>query len=59
LDFRRKKECGLGVPFIGSRALVGRVNKELLERKDANGISVRKALQDFGLNPNEIFQKRR
>jgi allantoate deiminase len=30
------------------------VDEELLGRKDANGISVRKAIQDFGLNPNEI-----
>jgi allantoate deiminase len=43
-----------GVPFIGSRALVGRVDEELLGRKDARGISVRKAIQDFGLNPDEI-----
>jgi allantoate deiminase len=43
-----------GVPFIGSRALVGRVDEELLGRKDERGISVRKAIQDFGLNPNEI-----
>jgi len=42
------------VPFIGSRALVGRVDEELLGRKDERGISVRKAIQDFGLNPNEI-----
>src|SRR5205814_8621791 len=43
-----------GVPFIGSRALVGRVDEELLGRKDERGISVRKAIQDFGLNPNDI-----
>src|SRR5439155_244175 len=38
----------------GSRSLVGRVDEELLGRKDANGVSVREAIQDFGLNANEI-----
>jgi allantoate deiminase len=33
---------------------VGRVDEELLCRKDERGIPVRKAIQDFGLNPNEI-----
>ena len=33
---------------------MGRVDEELLGRNDANGISVRKAIQDFGLNPNEL-----
>jgi len=32
----------------------GRVDDELLDRKDERGISVRKAIQDFGLNQNEI-----
>jgi len=54
VGFSEEEGVRFGVPFIGSRALVGRVDEELLERKDANGISVRKALQDFGLNPNDI-----
>jgi allantoate deiminase len=43
-----------GTPFIGSRALVGRLDEELLNRRDANGISVRTAIKNFGLNPSEI-----
>jgi allantoate deiminase len=54
VGFSEEEGVRFGVPFIGSRALVGRVDEELLGRKDANGISVRKAIQDFGLNPNEI-----
>jgi allantoate deiminase len=53
LGFSEEEGVRFGVPFIGSRALVGRVDEELLGRKDANGISVRKAIQDFGLNPDE------
>jgi allantoate deiminase len=52
--FSEEEGVRFGVPFIGSRALVGRVDEELLGRKDENRISVRKAIQDFGLNPNEI-----
>ena len=52
--FSEEEGVRFGVPFIGSRALVNKVDDELLERKDERGISVRKAIQDFGLNPNEI-----
>lgn len=41
-------------PFIGSRALVGRLDEELLNRQDADGISVRAAIENFGLNPADI-----
>ncbi len=54
IGFSEEEGVRFGVPFIGSRALVGRVDEELLGRKDANGISIRKAIQDFGLKPNEI-----
>src|SRR5467141_1456265 len=54
VGFSEEEGVRFGVPFIGSRALVGHVDDELLGRKDADGISVRKAIQDFGLNPNDI-----
>jgi len=54
IGFSEEEGVRFGVPFIGSRALVGRVDEELLGRKDDRGISVRQAIQDFGLNPNEI-----
>jgi allantoate deiminase len=54
IGFSEEEGVRFGVPFIGSRALVGRVDEELLGRKDANGIPVRKAIQDFGLNSSEI-----
>jgi allantoate deiminase len=43
-----------GTPFIGSRALMGRLDEKLLARKDLRGISVRNAIEEFGLNPQEI-----
>jgi allantoate deiminase len=35
---------------------VGRLDADLLDRKDSQDISVRKAIEDFGLNPAEIPQ---
>jgi allantoate deiminase len=47
-----------GRPFIGSRALVGRLDDELLNSCDASGISVRQAIENFGLRVAEIPQAR-
>jgi allantoate deiminase len=54
IGFSEEEGVRFGVPFIGSRALVGKVDEELLNRHDEHGVSVRKAIQDFGLNVNDI-----
>jgi allantoate deiminase len=54
--FSEEEGVRFGTPFIGSRALVGRVDDELLSIADAKGISVRKAIEQFGLNSREIPQ---
>jgi allantoate deiminase len=54
VGFSEEEGVRFGTPFIGSRALVGRVDEELLRREDAHGISVRAAMEDFGLKPAEI-----
>jgi allantoate deiminase len=54
VGFSEEEGVRFGVPFIGSRALIGTLDQALLESKDAKGISVRKAIEDFGLNPGEI-----
>jgi allantoate deiminase len=41
-------------PFIGSRAMVGRLGPELLTLKDDDGISLAAALTLFGLDPQKI-----
>ena len=38
-------------PFIGSRALVGRLDSELLATRDGDGIPLAQALTSFGLDP--------
>jgi allantoate deiminase len=56
VGFSEEEGVRFGVPFIGSRALVGRLDDELLKVEDGRGISVRKAIEEFGLNPAEIPQ---
>jgi allantoate deiminase len=54
VGFSEEEGVRFGLPFIGSRALVGTLEEELLNRQDADGISVRDAIRNFGLNPSEI-----
>ena len=54
IGFSEEEGVRFGTPFIGSRALVGRLDEELLNRRDAKGISVQTAIEHFGLNPTEI-----
>lgn len=56
VGFSEEEGVRFGTPFIGSRALVGRLDQQLLDVHDAQGISVRKAIEEFGLNPEEIPQ---
>ena len=58
IGFSEEEGVRFGVPFIGSRALVGRVHEALLATKDGQGISVREAIEQFGLNPGEISSAR-
>jgi allantoate deiminase len=53
IGFSEEEGVRFRLPFIGSRALVGRLDDELLNRRDANEISVRTAIKNFGLNPAE------
>jgi allantoate deiminase len=54
--FSEEEGVRFGTPFIGSRALVGRLDQELLDTRDAQGISVQEAIESFGLNPKKLPQ---
>ncbi len=56
IGFSEEEGVRFGTPFIGSRALVGRLDDKLLSVQDARGISLRKAIEDFGLSTDEIPQ---
>jgi allantoate deiminase len=54
VGFSEEEGVRFGVPFIGSRALVGKLDEELLVRRDAKGITVREAIRQFGLDDRRI-----
>jgi allantoate deiminase len=56
IAFSEEEGVRFGTPFIGSRALVGRLDDQLLNIHDAQGITVRQAIENFGLNPGNIPQ---
>src|SRR6202051_2042566 len=56
IGFSEEEGVRFGAPFIGSRALCGKLDDGLLNRTDAKGVSVRTAIENFGLKPAEISQ---
>jgi allantoate deiminase len=54
VGFSEEEGVRFGVPFLGSRALVGRVDAETLQLRDSNGVSVEKTIRQFGLNPDDV-----
>jgi allantoate deiminase len=56
VGFSEEEGVRFGTPFIGSRALVGTLDEQFLNCQDRNGISIRAAIENFGLNPAEIPQ---
>ena len=52
--FSEEEGVRFGAPFLGSRALIGALDDNLLDRRDADGISVREAIQNFGLDPAQL-----
>jgi len=53
IGFSEEEGVRFGVPFIGSRALVGDA-RSVLTCTDAAGVSVRAALQAYGLDPEQL-----
>ena len=54
VGFSEEEGVRFGVPFLGSRAVTGTFDERLLELRDADGVSVREAISNFGLNPAKI-----
>ena len=54
IGFSDEEGTRYGVPFIGSRALVGTLDTALLATRDAHGHSVEQAIRHFGLDPASI-----
>ena len=54
--FSEEEGVRFGAPFIGSRALVGDIDDDLMSRRDASGASVGEAIMAFGLDPARIAE---
>ena len=51
IGFSEEEGVRFGLPFIGSRALAGTLDDEVLARTDKAGTSVRDAIASYGLDP--------
>jgi allantoate deiminase len=56
VGFSEEEGVRYSLPFIGSRALVGRLGAELLTTEDSDGITLARALTSFGLDPSRLDQ---
>ena len=59
VGFSEEEGVRFGVPFIGSRALVGSADEALLGRRDAHGRSIADAIRDYGLDPSNLARAAR
>jgi allantoate deiminase len=56
VGFSEEEGVRYSLPFIGSRAVIGRMDPALLATQDANGISLGSAITSFGLDPSRISE---
>ena len=54
IAFSEEEGVRFGFPFIGSRAVAGRLDPSMFAQKDAGGTSIRQAIADFGLDPEDL-----
>ena len=54
VGFADEEGVRFGATLLGSRAVAGTFDPALLERRDRDGISMREALIEFGLDPDAI-----
>src|ERR1700733_11818282 len=51
--FSEEEGVRFHLPFIGSRALVGRADSDFLATRDGDGISIAQSITSFGLDPQQ------
>jgi allantoate deiminase len=57
IGFSEEEGVRYGVPFIGSRALTGRVDEGVLATPDSGGASISSAIRSFGLDASMLGQR--
>jgi allantoate deiminase len=58
IGFSEEEGVRFGTPFIGSRIFAGHAAEELLSIEDSAGITVRQAIQAFGLDSSQVSAAR-
>jgi len=54
IGFSEEEGVRFSKPFLGSLALIGKLDAETMARTDRNGVSVAEAIRIFGLNPADL-----
>ena len=54
IGFSEEEGVRFNKPFLGSLALIGKLDAETLARTDSDGTSLTQAIRNFGLNPDEL-----
>src|SRR5438067_3804670 len=54
IGFSEEEGVRFSKPFLGSLALVGKLDADTLALTDQNGVSVRQAIDDYGLDPAQL-----
>jgi allantoate deiminase len=54
IGFSEEEGIRFNKPFLGSLALVGKLDAATLARTDRNGINIREAIQTYGLDPTQL-----
>src|SRR5258705_4435789 len=54
IGFSEEEGVRFSKPFLGSLALIGKLDADTLARTDHSGISVRQAIEDYGLDPAQL-----
>ena len=52
--FVEEEGVRFGFPYIGSLAVCGKLTDEMLQRRDADGITVAEAMRSYGVNATEL-----
>ncbi len=56
IAFSEEEGVRFGVPFLGSRAVAGTFDENVLAYEDANGVRMEDAIRAFGLDPAKISE---
>lgn len=56
VGFSEEEGVRFCVPFIGSRALAGTLDRDTLDRRDGSGRTVADAIREYGLDPDRVSE---